>query len=31
MWGDSFEESMCRFSDAVAVIEKAVEECERSA
>jgi len=31
MWGDSFEESMGRFSDAVAVIQKAVEECERSA
>lgn len=29
MWGDSFEESLCRFSDVVAVIEKAVEECER--
>ena len=30
MWGDSFEESMCRFSDIVAVMEKAVEEGERN-
>lgn len=30
MWGDSFEESMRRFPDVVAVLEKAVEECERN-
>lgn len=30
MWGDSFEESICRFSDVVTLIEKAVEECERN-
>lgn len=30
MWGDSFEEAILRFSDVVAVMDKAVRKCERS-
>jgi hypothetical protein len=29
MWGDSFDEAMHRFSDAVTVIRKAVEGCKK--